>query len=415
MPELGLAITTDMISRMHDYAVACTLPNGTITPMHDSRGGLQMGARRNEMMERRAAFRSTAGLPAELPPPSRLFPDAGQVFLRDRWGEEGTYLTFDATTRRSYHWHPSRNTIQLYAHGRALLVDSGYPFAKPDFPAYGYRTREHSTLNLNGWDQSPARAQLSYRSVPGYELVEGLYEGGYWPISNHSHGQGIYAEHHRTLLWIRDRCIVVLDHLSTTSEAGRKPTLESVWQLGPGPVKLQPEQKKAVTQHPDSNLLMLFPLQPKGMQMSLHEGERDPYRGWLALDWGERYTAAPQIRLHAEKYDPWNADLVTVLVPYRGTTEPGLTAQATEPSLDPNARSPGKLLLRWADGSSDELYWTHRLNTAIGEQDGFDSDAALVHLQRRANGTLDRGLVVNGSYIRPFLQEIKSRLEMFPI
>jgi hypothetical protein len=201
--------------------------------------------------------------------------------------------------------------------------------------------------------------------------------------------------------------------LSTTSEAGKKPTLESIWQLGPGPVQLQPDQRKAVTRHPDANLLMLFPLQPEGMRMAVHEGERDPYRGWLALNWGERYTPAPQIRLYAEEFDPWNADLVTVLVPFPGGTEPGLTAQATGPSLEFNARGPGKLSLRWADGSTDELFWTRRLKEAIGEQGGMNTDAALVHLQKRSDGTLDHGLVVDGTYLRPFTSEKRVRLEMF--
>lgn len=37
-PDLGLRISTDTIARMHDYAIACNRPNGTVNSMHDCHG-----------------------------------------------------------------------------------------------------------------------------------------------------------------------------------------------------------------------------------------------------------------------------------------------------------------------------------------------------------------------------------------
>lgn len=395
MPDLGLHVPTERIAAMWDYALAACRPDNAQISLHDTGAAASTGSFPPRIRTARAAFRAEAGLPDRILPTCQLFPDAGELFLRDSWESEATYLTFDATTRRSWHWHPGRNAITLFANGRALLIDAGYPYQMKE--SYGQRTCQHSTLNLNGWNQSFSRAQLRVRQAPGYDLIEGFYDGGYWPQPGYHHGAGIYAEHHRTVLWIRRRCFVVLDHLFVTSEEGRKPTLESVWQLSEGPVTLDPSGRWAVTGHADSNLLMLFPLLPEGIKASLHVGERDPLRGWVPR--GRRYLPAPMIRLVAEQYDPWDAHLATVLVPFAGTAKPEIAAEAIGFRLGFGDRTAGKLDLRWPDGSTDRIIWTRRLEHAIDDQHGMDTDAALVHLLGNPAGQFTQGLAVDGSYI----------------
>jgi hypothetical protein len=142
-------------------------------------------------------------------------------------------------------------------------------------------------------------------------------------------------------------------------------------------------------------LLLLFPLMPQGTAITVHEGERHPMRGWLPIDWGQRYMPAPMIRLAASSYDPWNAHFATVLVPFPGDTPPAVRAESVGPDIHIGDRSAGRLELRWHDGSSDLLVWTPRLGCAIDNQHGLETDACLVHLHLSPDAVVRGGLLVD--------------------
>ncbi len=175
-------------------------------------------------------------------------------------------------------------------------------------------------------------------------------------------------------------------------------TIESCWQLSEGPAECDPATRRAVTRHTQGNLLMQFPLVLEGTRMSLHEGERDPMRGWLPIEWGRTCVPAPLLRLAAPAFDAWNGDMATVLIPFAGATPPSLATQATGPDALQDARVAGRLCLEWADGTRDLVVWTRRLAHAIGRQHGLSTDAALVHLRLDASGALESGLMADGSY-----------------
>ncbi|MHB9131068.1 MAG: heparinase II/III family protein [Armatimonadota bacterium] len=403
MPELGLAATEEAVSRMHDYNLATMRPNGTMNALHDSVGACS-GPRAAGWDTDRRTFRELAGLPLVLPPTKQFFPAAGQAMLRDSWEEDALYLTFDATTWGGAHCHLSRNAMQLHAYGRSLIVDPGtltYETSDP-MMAYGKSTRAHSTVNYNGWNQSytdPVKTR--FVDLPGYNLVASLYQGGYWPGQyqwgfHQGQGAGLWGEHHRTMLWVHDRCIIVIDHLYNNATGDDAPSIESVWQLSDGLVEIDQARSLAVTRHDDANVLMLFPQKPSEMAMSLHAGEMDPIRGWLPGD-GE-YTPSPQVLLRMEQQASWTTDLVTVLIPFRGATPPKVTAQSTAPT----EYGPGQVLLTWDNGSTDEVFWMRRMEHAINAANNMSTDAGLVHLQKDTSGQVTRGLVVDGTHLAPY-------------
>lgn len=404
MPDLGLVVTAEAVARMWNYTVAARRPNGQDSALHDGHGA-RTGKRKGDLLAERNAFLKEAGLPVTTPPTSQFFSHAGQAFLRDSWEEDATHLVFDATPLHSAHWHASRNAIQLHAHGRTLIADPGsftYEGSDP-YQGYGTSTRAHSTLNLNGWDQTWSTQTLSYRGARGYDLVFSLYDGGYWKGAHRGgwfspgHQEGFYGAHHRTLLWIRGRCVVVLDHMYQTGTADRKPRLESVWQLCEGPVELNPAAATAVTRHEDANVLMLFALKPAVATLAVHEGETDPLRGWLPGD--GRYVPAPQVVLAVETHVPWNTDLATVLVPFAGQQPPQVQVTAT---ADPEQAGYGKVRLCWEDESTDEVLWTRRLRDPLGAREGIETDSALVHLQKNARGKVVRGFAMDATRLSPY-------------
>ena len=424
-PELGLAVTTDVVARMHDYFLACRKPNGQLNGLHDS-NGRAVAKRAENWSQTRANFRMRAGLSDELPPTSQFFPQAGQACLRDGWGEDATYLAFDASTWGGTHCHLSRNAVQLHAHGRSVLIDPGtltYETSDP-MMAYGKSTRAHNTVTLNGWNQATTNPQRTrHLALPGYDLVESQYVGGYWPMTYHwwivdGYGKGMFGEHHRSMLWIHGRAVVVLDHVTHTATAGNKPSIESTWQFSAGKVRLLDDNAGAVSEFPDGNAMLLFPLQAPGSNVRIYEGAREPLRGWLQGESG--FVPAPQVCVAAPEVDAWATHLATVIVPFAGPVAPQVSARFVANTTRPAGDPPGFLELMWADGSTDRVYWTRRLELSMGvrpDRSGTNlrTDAALLHLRHDCNQRLLGGLVVDGSYVEPYSPKARNSLQSFTL
>ncbi len=398
MPELGLKVPSEKVAAMFDYELSATRPDGAMISLHDTRYAPAVRKPSDGIAGARADFRRRAGLPEAMPPCCGLFPHAGQVFIREDWTLDSSYLTMDAATRRSFHWHPSRNSITLFANRRALLIDPGYTYETKQFPRYGHRSAHHNTVTFNGWDQSECPALLRAHTTGNYTLTEGIYGGGYWPLEKSSHGAGIFGAHQRSLLWIHQRFGIVLDSIHHTAVEGCKPSIESSWQLSEGPATCTPDARRVITGHDSGNLRLDFALVLPGTEITMHTGERDPMRGWLPTEWGQKCLPAPLVRVVAPNVDPWHGDMATVLTPFAGASAPGLEITASGPDAVRDSRKAGYLRIQHADGSIDMLVWTRALEHAIDRQHNLETDAALVHLQINPSGEVTTGLLVDGTY-----------------
>lgn len=427
-PELGIRLDVEKMARAWDYALGATRPNGDENGLHDS-NGIRVGRTRNYAAELRQAFRERNGLPASLPPASQWFPDAGQAFLRDGWGEDATYLTFDASLWGGCHAHYSRNTVQVHAYRRTLLCEVGWltetgTYSSKPIGAYSGSTRAHNTLNLNGWNQSQANpSRTRYHHCEGYDFVSSDYDGGYFSGAPQSHclgvaGCGLWASHHRALLWVHGRAIVVIDSLFRQQETESEPddavpSLEANWQFCEGGhgLCLDGQRGRLTTTYPDANALMLFPLLPDGMQWIVREGQEDPVRGWVnGPVFQPGIIAAPQLTLSLPKMrDHW-AELVTVIIPYQGTDCPRVTAEASSTAAD----NIGRLALRWHDGTVDRVEWYYRQGLMLGDKvSGYNTDASLVHRCFAPGGTLRQGAALDGTYVTPYTRDVLPEPALF--
>ncbi len=407
-PDLGLAVETDVLAKMFDYSAAATPPRGGWNAIHDSQGA-KTGHNRCEAMADRAAFRAKAGLPDVLPPLSQFFPYAGQAMLRSSWATDADYLVFDASLWGGSHTHLSRNSVHIHVKGRPLLVDPGwlsYEGADPMGP-HGKSTRAHNTLSLNGWNQSEANPSgTRFFSIPGYDLITSTYEGGYWPGEymwwfHKGKGRGLWGRHQRTMLWARNRFILILDVFgrspaSIPEPPEAAPSLEMNWQFDEGPVHLDTARKTAATKNPDANLMMLFPLLPDGASLSIHSGERNPLRGWIPTDKG--CAPAPQLVVEWKPMAAFEAEIATLIIPFSGVNPPAPSAKAERFPGGINCR---RLEIGWADNSRDEIYWTPRLDQRIEAESGFATDGSLLHLRKTDEGEFAGGAVFDASFIKP--------------
>lgn len=156
---------------------------------------------------------------------------------------------------------------------------------------------------------------------------------------------------------------------------------------------------------------MLFPLQPAGGEMELHEGRLDGglCAGWAA-DVSDKPVPAPQLRCAWRAFDPWNFDHATVLLPYQDRPPQVSVERVQTPE---GHKGTGRFALAWADGSRDEFWWKRRLEFAMDNCGDFTTDSAMVHLRIDPSGKVSQALVFDGSYLKPFTKSMRQSPETF--
>ncbi len=355
----------------------------------------------------RAAFRCECELPVADLAPSLVFPEARQVFLRDRWSEDATCVTFDAFRWGSAHGHLARNAISVVSHGVPILVDPArlsYEMSDPIGP-YGKSTRAHSTVNLNGWNQNTTDVDLfkAFAST-GAGAVVSRYSGGYWNAPygwwfSQGLGHGLAARHTRILYWRHDRLGVVIDEVTRWNEKGRgeeheEPSLELNWQFSPGEVQFG--DNRAWASRDGAGVLLQFPLPAEGMAMTLYNGETEPMRGWIEHPTDNQCaTPAPQLCLAAAPMKEFGVTMVSVIVPYAGESLPEATATARAPT----AEAPGQCTIVWETGEIDEVFWRAGLETMVGPCGALDTDASILHVTGTGSSPVAAAVIVDGTYL----------------
>jgi hypothetical protein len=404
-PDIGFSFTVDMVADMHDYSVAATRPNGTYCGMHDIEGAWE-GTHENVAAKRRTDFRQTHGLPDVIPAECQIFQAAGQAYLRNSWDSDATYLTFDATRWGGAHCHLSRNSIQLHAFGRTLLMDPGriaYEMSDPLGP-YAKSTRAHNTVNLNGWNQFTTNPD-DFRCFhsPGYDCVSSRYSAGYWPGEYgwwffNGLGKGLAATHTRHMFWVHNRWCLVIDEVTRWNEDGRcqeyeSPDLELNWQFSPGIVTVDAAKRQVNTRHSDANLLLVVAAAPANAIIETYEGTTNPLRGWVRDYSRFAGVPAPQVSLTCHPWHGYTETLVTLLVPYHGTKIPDVTTDFIPGDIMKG--KPARLVLIWSDGTQETVNWIPGLETMLGNSSELETDGILSYIRNNSDVA-----AVDATYVR---------------
>lgn len=399
-PELGLSIDAERVARMWDYAVCSTAPDGGSCGLHDS-APWEPGPGHVTQREKRAEFLREAGLEEDPrmdleKSPSRWFDCAGQLYLREDWSPESTFIIFDATRWGMSHCHLSRLGVNLYAGGRMLLCDPGifsYEMSDPYAP-HGKSTRAHNTVNIARMNQSEANPDTYCLHVGENVAVAGSrYEGGYWPGTYTWHwdegkGQGTFGAHDRVLIWLKGRCALVFDVLESDNEPA---PCAAHWQLPEGDVTLNAEGRRAWTTEESANLLLQCLDANDSAEMVVHEGEKDPLLGWMPRGKAPGdYAPAPLVAVEDRAGRFW--ELATLLMPFRGEAPPEFEIEAYE--RDPQG-GPWGYRFGWPDGDETILACTPRLNTQIDRIGPLTTDGAIAIVTLR-DGSVKNSFLLDG-------------------
>ncbi len=237
---------------------------------------------------------------------SYSFSEAGMYVLRNDWGADQIYFALHCSPPAiSGHDQPDNGTFELYAYGRWLMPDTGfYTYGHdPKGRTWHRQTEVHQTLTLDGKDSTEAPKQLLWHTSAEFDAVA---------VENQSYADLL----HRRTVWFVDKSFfVLLDEAIGDAEG----TLDLHFQLAVGDARIDAENKCATTDFETANVLVWAdPTAP----LSLEEEE-----GWFAWEYGSR-TPRKAFRYRHTRTAP--AAFLTLLVPYRGTDVPKVSAVLPE-------------------------------------------------------------------------------------
>ena len=190
--------------------------------------------------------------------------------------------------------------MTLYAYGRPLLIDPG----RLNYRAEGRIFRStpyHNTVTIDGDDQHDDDASFErWKSTDAYDLAVGshrLYPG---------------VTHRRTVLFVKPRFWVVRDDVLADGD----PQIEQRWHLPEDANAKKLDGHATVTRFKNDGNLLVSPVTPIA-SLSIEE-----YK--IAYRWDECVPAELCC------YVPDGRHLVSLLVPFRGTTTPSVTVLSKE-------------------------------------------------------------------------------------
>jgi hypothetical protein len=337
-------VVRERLQRMLEALAWLVRPDGALPNVGDADGGrmLRLGgpnlSRVDELLASGAVLYGRADLRAGLPstgeeaawlwadgvrrlghlgwaaPPRgwRPFADARLAVERRRVGGDERWLLFDAGDLGMLsggHGHAGCLGVELYAHGRALVVDRGtYVYnAAPAWRRHFRSTRAHSTVVIDGQDQAEHASEFRWATRYRSRLVREGSTRDYVVVTGEHEGYRRLPEpvrHRRTIVsvggdyWL---CVDVLDGAGTHDA-------EFLFHLAPD-LHVETEDGGAFAAAPGATegLLVVAAGFEAGASRVI-TGATDPIQGWHSDDYGEKRPAPvlvtrerlrlPAVRVH---------------------------------------------------------------------------------------------------------------------
>jgi len=281
---------------------------------------------------------------------SIALPFSGYYVQRGGWNWDSPYLFFHGSRPSRGHHDMGKNSVQLTAFGRPMLVYAGaavyFPGQLPvdlrsQFKAINELLGEDSSWKVNtmlvdGASQNyPALNKLlqaapdktvdaRWFTSPTFDYVEGFHDGGYTGVASRSG-----ATHRRQAVFLRDPGIWIL--VDTVNSTDSKPhEFIQNWNIPGnetnGPVKVYGFGKDQLSA--DASARTVRTSDPEGPNLTLihaglmggdlryisHYGEKNPWRGWYSYIFG---GLVPAHQVEARFHATGPATLITILQPRR--------------------------------------------------------------------------------------------------
>ncbi len=228
---------------------------------------------------------------------SRAFVDSGYFIMRDGWGKDSNYCSFDCGeiadgvySDNSYsaaHGHCDLLSIELAVNGKAILIDPGFHnyFSSEEWHRYFRSTAGHDTIEIEGNGHAKYVRRLTWSNAVKPELIHWLstaelnLAGGRVPnFANLTKS----ISHERYILFSMNRYFLIIDVLYSDYIENKKYQITSSFHFSPGNLSIRANQ---ILRNNDVIALMAIPPQTN---ISFKKGGNSPEEGWIAPGFGSK-------------------------------------------------------------------------------------------------------------------------------
>jgi hypothetical protein len=229
--RFGLEFPQDFdahLQRACDFALHCRRPDGTIPSLSDSDSGdysdlLALAAHIFDRPD--YLYSATQGVQGVAPERRNVgFPDGGYFIQRSGWGtdartlRDARYLIFDAgALGDGGHGHYDALSVEIYARGRALVVDPGrYTYSEhgENWRRWFKSTAAHNTVCVDGLDQTPYRCGKPKGPTARGHLLERISAPSLDVLCGEVLSPAYEARHVRRVFFVANEYWLIIDELS---------------------------------------------------------------------------------------------------------------------------------------------------------------------------------------------------------
>lgn len=278
---------------MYRYLLLTMRPNGkgplnNDSDLDDNRKPASWAA---QAFERRAWSAMLNG--QALAPLSHFFPWAGQLIMRDGWGDDALWGFFDAGPLGTQHEHHDRLHLSISLGQQDMLVDAGrYTYQPGPWRRYFKGPASHNLVTLDGAGTVP-----NARAVPQPLPIRQAIDGGFAWAQASAPFEGIVpggttAWHTRAVVFYPGEGWLVLDEILAFGAH----EVCTQWHFHPDlSVTVRPPNLLSGASGDGEIFLELHSLSGPSVTWQRYHGVEHPEpRGWYSADFNER-TAATQL------------------------------------------------------------------------------------------------------------------------
>lgn len=216
--------------------------------------------------------------------PSKWFPWAGQLLMRNGWDTQAQWGYFDIGPWGAAHQHNDKLHLSISAYGRDLLVDAGrYVYQKGPFRTYFVSSQSHNVVLIEGKGQNKREKEWSKPSSEDIAIQEDFD----FALSSFTSGfEGLKgtAIHRRAVLYIRNEYWVVADQIITENPR----SIEALWHFSPE-CSVKMENGSAASVDPDKGNIRIQPVSNLQWQSKVVKGQTTPsVQGWWSRDYNHK-------------------------------------------------------------------------------------------------------------------------------
>jgi hypothetical protein len=260
------------------------------------------------------AYIASNGQEGELPSglPSIMFPWAGQFIMRSGWDADAHWGMFDVGAWGIGHQHNDKLHLSVAAFGRDILVDAGRLYYKGDkWRRFIKSTSAHNTLLIDGCVQNDDVKEFTeplsddtYQLAKTFDFARGAFTAGYHEADGH-------AAHTRTVVYVRGKYWVVIDHVATD----RPRDVQALWHFHPE-CTVAIDGSDVASTDADKGNIRVISVGRSDWEIELIKGQEEPFiQGWYSREYNHKVAATCAVFKTRISSD---ATFVWVLQPGRG-------------------------------------------------------------------------------------------------